>query len=480
MVLEGRRRVGAIVAGLAVGALVELASAGAPIEVVVDEGTIDPVTASAIVSLNAPFTNGNGTVGFNGNLDVDGSTVRFIWFDDGIIFRATDALPTVLTGGEGTMGIGDAGEFVYSPSADGLDAVWTDTGLVFRDEDPAPGIPGQFITFASRPRMLPDGTVYVVAGLDDTAGGGTSARALYKVVPGETPEVVIQSGDLVDGLLTVDFPAGVDFDHEASDDDTHLIQVLLLDTGSTLNDGAVVVDGSIIAREAMPIDLSESWDNFDIVSINDAGEFVFTGDTDGVTTSDEFITHGACFRVREGDVVDGITLVPSASMRAASINNVAQVAHAWGVSGGDEHLFVGNAVDLASSSLRLLSTGDPIDSDGDRTADATVAGLNASPVIGPGIQLAEDGVVYLEVTLEDIVSAVEREAILRIPIPPLPCPEDIDVNGSVGFADLTEVLNNWGPCDCCRQDFNADGAVGFEDLTRLLARWGPCSQPTGF
>lgn len=58
-------------------------------------------------------------------------------------------------------------------------------------------------------------------------------------------------------------------------------------------------------------------------------------------------------------------------------------------------------------------------------------------------------------------------------IPALGIPGDVDGDGEVGFADLTEVLANWGPCSGCHADLNGDGDVGFEDLTEVLAAWSP-------
>jgi len=55
-----------------------------------------------------------------------------------------------------------------------------------------------------------------------------------------------------------------------------------------------------------------------------------------------------------------------------------------------------------------------------------------------------------------------------------PCLGDIDANGSVGLADLLELLANWGPCVGCPADLDEDGTVGFGDLLQLLTAWGPC------
>jgi len=58
----------------------------------------------------------------------------------------------------------------------------------------------------------------------------------------------------------------------------------------------------------------------------------------------------------------------------------------------------------------------------------------------------------------------------------LPCPADFDGNGSVGHADLTRLLQHWGPCTLCVEDINGSGDdyVGFDDLVDLLNSWGAC------
>lgn len=65
-----------------------------------------------------------------------------------------------------------------------------------------------------------------------------------------------------------------------------------------------------------------------------------------------------------------------------------------------------------------------------------------------------------------------RDAMARLV--QIDCPADNDGNGTVGFADLIELLDQWGPCPGCRLDINGDGSIGFFDLTRLLSSWGPC------
>ena len=65
-------------------------------------------------------------------------------------------------------------------------------------------------------------------------------------------------------------------------------------------------------------------------------------------------------------------------------------------------------------------------------------------------------------------------AFLLTPIdPPL---GDIDIDCTVGLADLEILLNSWGQCpDCvnCLADLDGDCAVAVPDLLTLLANWGP-------
>lgn len=50
---------------------------------------------------------------------------------------------------------------------------------------------------------------------------------------------------------------------------------------------------------------------------------------------------------------------------------------------------------------------------------------------------------------------------------------DLDADGDVGRADLSLLLEQWGPCgdDCCLTDINGDGVVDGRDLGLLLAEW---------
>ena len=57
--------------------------------------------------------------------------------------------------------------------------------------------------------------------------------------------------------------------------------------------------------------------------------------------------------------------------------------------------------------------------------------------------------------------------------------EDLNLDGTIGAADLSIMLSVWGPCadpdpatGFCACDLDGDGAIGASDLSLLLARWG--------
>ena len=367
-----------------------------------------------MTSVNSPFTNGAGAVGFTGT-----AGEGFVWRDTGITWLNSDAVGIALAGGESTMGVGDAGQFIYSPSVDGEDAVWTHNGLLAVENTQARGFDtGTVSTFHSRPTMCPDGRAFWVSGFNESGGDTTEGRMLYtssNATPAAT-QVVLRSDDLIGGFA-IDRPSGIDFDYQVSDDGAHVIVVLFMDTGSSVDDGFLYVDGALAAREADPSGDGDNWDNFDCVSINDDGDYLFSGDTDAVTSADEFIAVSGSIAVREGDTIDGVELTTGASVLGLSLNNYGEAVYAWSTgSGTGEHLFIAtDAAQLAGTSVLVLSTGDAIDLDGDGAPDATVTDFKTNSGTGPGLWLAENARVYVEVELD--YGMTQLETILAIDVP---------------------------------------------------------------
>ncbi len=87
-------------------------------------GDTTPGGAGVVTTLNQPFVNGAEDPGFTA-----AAAENFVFSGAGVIWVNSDGLPAVLTGAEFTMGIGDLGEYIFSPSTDGRDSLWTDAGL---------------------------------------------------------------------------------------------------------------------------------------------------------------------------------------------------------------------------------------------------------------------------------------------------------------------------------------------------------------
>jgi hypothetical protein len=62
---------------------------------------------------------------------------------------------------------------------------------------------------------------------------------------------------------------------------------------------------------------------------------------------------------------------------------------------------------------------------------------------------------------------------LYIPAAAPSCPADLSGDGTVGPADLAQLLNSWGSPKSAA-DINGDGAVNAQDLAAMLAAWGDC------
>lgn len=392
-------------------------AAGQPVPATRLVSTTDAAAGSTITDFGPVFVDG---VGRPGALLVLADAQRAVWYDGAVIFASGSVLSPVLSGGEVTIGIGNGGRFVYSPNAGGEDSLWTDQGLLIRASEPAPGLPGLFVAFASRPSMLPDGRTLTVAGWRETPTGPTIGRILYRHTPGAaTPwEVVLRSaGDPVGGIAPIN-AVGVGFQYDSSEDGNQLIGVLLLDTGNTANDAVVWRNGSVMARESQSVPGGiggENWQNFSGVAINDSGDWLLAGDTSGPTATDAFIAHNGEILVREGSTYDGVTIPAGSAARAMSLNNQGQAVFSWNLAGGGGQalFFAPSAAQLGNARL-LLRTGSTLDFDADGSPDGTVGEIFHSFSTTFGLSLGNVGAVYIDVSYSDGVTT--RRSLVRLDV----------------------------------------------------------------
>ncbi|MCP3904661.1 MAG: hypothetical protein GY715_13625 [Planctomycetes bacterium] len=57
----------------------------------------------------------------------------------------------------------------------------------------------------------------------------------------------------------------------------------------------------------------------------------------------------------------------------------------------------------------------------------------------------------------------------------VPCAEDLDGSGDVGFGDILTIIGAWGPCGVpCPEDLSGNGNVDFADILAVIAAFGSC------
>ena len=419
------------VAGLAGSAL------GGVIDAILVVKQGDAIAGSTVATLNTPFTNGLGQVG---SVVALADARRAIWYDTGVIFTSDQGLPDTLVGGESTMGIGDNGEFIYSPSFNGGDAVWGENGLIAVSDTQAAGFPsGVNWTFHSRPRMADDGTAYWIAGINTSGGTSSQFRTLYKRDPGSgVISPVVTAGDVLAGLTVATSSSNINFNYSISGNNAHQMIRFIIAGAPTASDECITVDGVLLAREGSPTGHLDNWQGFTHLEINSNGNSVFAGDTDGPTATDGFIAYNGIIHLREGSTVDGLTL--GSAINALSINDLDQVAFVSSTVQETETLFfAADPIDLVSA-VKVASVGDELDTDGDGIADWVIMDFNASNVIGPGLDLAEDGRVFVEIDMRPAAGGATIEAIVGFWLPGATQPCNIaDLVPPFGVLDLADV-----------------------------------------
>jgi cysteine-rich repeat protein len=385
----------------------------APADAAIVQGTIvlrngdAPTGGPLVTEVGDPFVNDGGQVGMLATLD-DGDHLVFV---GGMVPWLGSAAPVPLFVTETEMDSTAAGGFVYAPNVDGLDGLWTDLGVLAVAGDPAEGFPmGVTYAFHGRPSMTADGAIYWIAGIDLDGSGDAEIQAFYRSpdgMPGNF-ELLLAGGDMIGADVLDDAFAGsdggIDSDYGLSEDGAHRIHVLNVE-GDPAFDGIVWVDDAVVMREGDPTGDGDGWGNFDLVSINAAGDYLVTGNTDGPPGTDEFIAVNGAIAVREGDMVGGVTLQSSASLRLATIDDMGHATHAWGyqmaASFRETVFFACNAADLANSSLPILTSfSDSIDVDGDMVGDFTVEDVLTSTDVATR-SIGGTAFVYVEVELND-------------------------------------------------------------------------------
>ncbi|MHC5114282.1 MAG: hypothetical protein ACYTGP_07630 [Planctomycetota bacterium] len=156
----------------------------------------------------------------------------------------------------------------------------------------------------------------------------------------------------------------------------------------------------------------------------------------------------------------------------------------WALAGNTTADVAANDVIVVNGEV-VLREGDPIDLDGNGEFDDDVfigvGNLTTASIHPDDMFLTDDLMLYTLVRLRDgagnnlSLDGQLADAFIRIDVSGDPCPEDLNDNGQVDFADILVVIGAWGPCgEPCPEDLNDNGQVDFADILVIIAAWGPC------
>jgi len=462
----------AALAGFAVTPTLLCAQITVPGEIIVKAGDFPAGGGGLAVStMNSPFTTKTGHVGFTGLLTIPaGGTDGFVFFNNRVVWRNSNSVSPILTGVETTSGVGNGGTFIYSPSADGNDAVWGDDGLILVATTPAPGINGQFSRFNSRPEMTPDGTGYWVGGLDDTPGGGSTNRVLYRHDPITHVITPVIIGGATVGGLTITVGAGVTFVFQVSDN--HVNRVNLYDTTAAAATDLILAlnDTTILAREGAPTGKGTTWLDFDECGINNNGSWVFAGRDSIAGGSDDVVVYNGDIKLRNLSTIDGVAIGGTYTASGISINNQDEVVFCYRTT-ADQVLFFGDGPTLETSARRILKTGDTLDAGAGGTW--LVNEIKTSTLAAQALDLDDSGFVFVEVDIQPTGGGAEVEAIIKIATGG-GCPGDWNGDGVTNSTDVSDLINDWFADQVngsSLADWNGDGVVNSTDVSDFINAW---------
>ena len=86
---------------------------------------------------------------------------------------------------------------------------------------------------------------------------------------------------------------------------------------------------------------------------------------------------------------------------------------------------------------------------------------------------------HLMVTVESQFGPIVNDLIVSLVPEPATLPGDVNGNGYVGGADLTQVITKWGMTGATREDgdLSGDGTVSGMDYTEVISYWGTGTPP---
>lgn len=256
------------------------------------------------------------------NADTDTDTV--LLRDGVLLLREGGGLPLpagAVIDSFDSVGIDDDGDsgwnFFIDPFPSNEDSgIYFNSALVIREGDISsalaftPGTPyiGFFDVKNNTTNLL-----LAVASIDDPAISSSVDRALVRILVSDAgvlqnESVLAKEGDILAGQTepVADFGTGP---HQSAINDLGQVLFFADLTGDTSVDGAIYLDGTLLAREGSPSPVAGR--NYQFLSsrgldLNNVGGYVFKANLDGDTADDDILVVNGAVLVREGDSIPAI------------------------------------------------------------------------------------------------------------------------------------------------------------------------------
>jgi len=235
-------------------------------------------------------------------------------------------------------------------------------------------------------------------------------------------------------------------------------------TGDTTVDGAVYVNGDLLAQEGSPSPVKgRNWLTLSsgVVNLNNAGDHVYRGRLEGDADTRDLIVANGGKLVQEGDLLPDTNGQPLTGLGIGPVLVNDNGAALWYGEWTDHDL--GAIAGLFYDETLIV-----------QEAVLTEEGFLFESIAGgqDAFAISDDGrYLIFEANLPGALTGA-----FLIDFGPA-CLADFDNTGDVGVNDLLFLLGNWGDCPKkgdCPADFDNTGDVGVNDLLVLLGVWGPC------
>lgn len=344
-----------------------------------------------------------------------------------------------------------------------LSSLWENDTLVYKSRDAIGSGPlaGKFFETAGGLYKSPTGVTTWTANYTDSAGGAVVGGAILRDT--SAFNALWKSGDAVGSLGNIAAESGAIGNINYSTLGTNFLTTFDLALGFTDTDEVMVLNGAPLTtssggfvREGSLIPVAdgglsdETWDPAGLQDVNEAGDWIVAAFSDrptpGHDTADSIIFYNGSLLHREGQVVDGVTLL--GQVQGVALNDLGDIVFAW-----NDTVFVNDRA--------IATVGTLVDRTGDGVGDVALSDLSLDTLEVTNLPAAGgDGlpVLYVNGDLAGVSAA------LRL-IPAVQAPGDYNADGAIDAADYTTWRDTLGSRALLAADGDGSGVIDLADYT---------------